>query len=200
MDWVLIISAASTAGNPPGVSGGVAWGALVGVVLGWALKAVSDFLLERQRRRDAADARREKRFDELRSRRIEAERSNLLALQPMVTDFMVAGAICSRAPRCPSDGGDLVGEEFEEKREAMRAQAAAMMAIRARLHDREIAELAGRLTAGGLHAVQQAFTSDSTTYWETFIPIARDLHNEVGAAIRRLEDESIQIVAPPSDG
>lgn len=199
MGWALLFVAASTGGGSPGVSGGIAWGALLGVALGWALKAISDLLMERQRRRDAADARREKRFDELRSRRIEAERANLLALQPMITDFMVAGALCSRAPRRPSDSGDLRGEEFEAQREAMRVQAAAMMAIRARLHDREISELAGRLTTGGLHAVQQAFASDSTAYWEAFIPIAKDLHNEVGAAIRRLEDESIQLVAPPSN-
>ncbi|QNG72801.1 hypothetical protein EIELFIGP_01609 [Stenotrophomonas maltophilia] len=198
MDWVLMFGAASTAGSPPGASGGIAWGALFGVALGWALKAISDFLLERRRRRDAAEARREQRFDALRSRRIEAERANLLALQPMVTDFMVAGALCSRAHRRLSDSGDLVGEEFEAKREAMRVQAASMMAIRARLHDREIAELAGRLTTGGLHAVHQVLAADSTAYWDEFIPIARDLHNEVGAAIRRLEDESIQLVAPPT--
>lgn len=199
MDWVPLFGAASTTGGPPGASGGIAWGALLGVALGWALKAVSDFLLERRRRRDAAEARREQRFDALRSRRIEAERANLLALQPMVTDFMVAGALCSRASRRPLDSGELVGEEFESKREAMRVQAATMMAIRARLHDRDIAELAGRLTTGGMHAVQQAHASDSAYYWDQFIPIARELHNDVGAAIRRLEDESIQLVVPPGD-
>ncbi|WP_329765979.1 hypothetical protein [Stenotrophomonas geniculata] len=199
MDWVLLFGAASAAGSAAGASGGIAWGALIGVALGWALKAVSDFLMERQRRRDAADARREQRFDALRSRRIEAERANLLALQPMVTDFMVAGALCSRAPRRLSDRGDLVGEEFEAQREAMRVQGASMLAILARLHDRGIAELAGRLTTGGLQAVQQPHVAESTAYWNEFIPIARDLHNDVGAAIRRLEDESIQLVAPPTD-
>ncbi|WP_368865205.1 hypothetical protein [Stenotrophomonas maltophilia] len=197
MDWVMLIGTAGSPGGAAAPPGGVAWGALLGIVIGWILKTATDVFMEHRRRREAAEARREQRFDALRSRRIEAERANLLALQPMVTDFMLAGAYCSRAPRHVTDQGDLVGAEFEDQREAMRLQSAAMMSIRARLHDREIAVLLGRLTLGGLQAVQQPHPTESVAYWEGIIPMAQEAHNVIGAAIRRLEDESIQLVAPP---
>jgi len=198
MDWMILIGAAARDVNGTAAPSGVAWGTLLGIVVGWVLKTAADVFMENRRRREAAEARREHRFDTLRGRRIEAERTNLLAVQPMVTDFMLAGAYCSRSTRHVTDKGEFTGEGFEVHREAMRVQSAAIMPIRARLHDREIANLLGRLTLSGMNAIHQPDVDESIQRWEDIIPLARDAHNEIGAAIRRLEDESIQLGTPPS--
>ena len=172
--------------------GNSGWGALLGVILGWLLKTASDYFMEKRRRLDAAEGRREQRADALRSRRIESERANLLALQPQVQDFLRAGALCSRAPR-GLRGHSLVGLEFEVHLESMRVQAAAILPVRARLHDRDIATKLMQLTRVGMQAVHQLDVDDSIRCWDDVIQIGRDTHESIGDAIRMLEDDQVQL-------
>lgn len=168
------------------------WGALLGVVLGWLLKTLTDYFMEKRRRQDAASGRREQRFDALRNRRIESERANLLALQPLVQDFLRAGALCSRAPRELHERS-LTGLEFDAHLEGMRVQSAAILPVRARLHDRQIAALLAQLTRAGMQAVQQVEVKDSIRFWDDVIQIGRDVQESIGVAIRTLEDEQVQL-------
>ncbi|MEN5393849.1 hypothetical protein [Stenotrophomonas sp. TWI377] len=184
----LIFATALSGPSSPG------WGALAGVFLGWLLKVIGDHFMENSRRKDALASRREVRLDTLRARRIESERANLLSLQPMVTDFMRAGSLCSRAPRSLS-AHQLVGEDFERHLEAMRLQASFMLPVRSRLHDRKIAEMLGRLAAAGMNAVQQIDFEDSATSWKSVSPVGRELQEEIGSAIRMLEDEQVQLAS-----
>ncbi|QZN81655.1 hypothetical protein K5K93_04260 [Stenotrophomonas sp. DR822] len=70
-------SAAASAGDD--------WKWLVPVatlILGFGLKWLQDHLTEKGRRRHAKELRREQRYDALRMRRIDAERANLISVQP----------------------------------------------------------------------------------------------------------------------
>lgn len=63
------------------------------LILGFGLKWLQDHVTEKGRRHHDRVLRREQRFDLLRSRRIDAERANLLALQPLVLQLMRAAVV-----------------------------------------------------------------------------------------------------------
>ncbi|MCR8714781.1 hypothetical protein [Stenotrophomonas indicatrix] len=72
-------------------SAGDDWKWLVPVItllLGFGLKWLQDHLTEKGRRKHDHELRREQRYDALRMRRLEAERANLLTLQPLVVAFV----------------------------------------------------------------------------------------------------------------
>ncbi|KZE52989.1 hypothetical protein J3A72_003136 [Stenotrophomonas sp. PvP093] len=81
-------SAAASAGDD--------WKWLVPVatlILGFGLKRFQDHLTEKGRRRHAKELRREQRYDALRMRRIDAERANLISVQPLLLKLMRTAAV-----------------------------------------------------------------------------------------------------------
>lgn len=169
------------------------------LVLGFGLKWLQDWVTENRRERAQKLLRREQRFDQMRARRIDAERANLLALQPMLLRlFRAVGLIQLEFRR----HHDVTGEWHLRKYpdglgEELRQAFADIVPIRARLHSDAIAgsiddlnsAIVGRNQAGTKEGAEEQFQIIDLNY--------QLLQVAIGGEIRRLEDEHRQLDDSP---
>ncbi|MEN5271818.1 hypothetical protein [Stenotrophomonas lactitubi] len=170
---------------------------VVSLVAGILLKWVLDGALER--RRDAAqEAKRlAERRDALKARQADVERSNLLALQPLMSRHVrgvfltldeakaaMAEAQVWKVPRS--------GPGAEESRVARFE----MTPIRARLHNRELAQEITEFVALHIDDTESKGAANLIT-----MQIARQFDSisaKIGDEIRRLEDAELQLAGNPT--
>ncbi|MFG6068816.1 hypothetical protein ACEU0B_001973 [Stenotrophomonas indicatrix] len=199
----------ATAKAAPAITGaasaGEEWKWLVPVatlILGFALKWLQDYVTEKGRRNHEKELRREQRYDLLRSRRIDAERANLLALQPLVGNLMRAVAVgyledlrCYRAQRGKSWGDNRLPLEADE---AIRRANADVLPLRARVHTRDVSIALNKLVdlLSGLVYVKSE--SEATEIWRAGGAMHNELQVLIGKHIKALEDENQVLVDPPA--
>ncbi|WP_312226210.1 hypothetical protein [Stutzerimonas nitrititolerans] len=185
-------------------SAGYDWKWLVPVatlILGFGLKWLQDYVTEKGRRNHEKQLRREQRFDLLRSRRIDAERANLLALQPLVGNLMRAVAVgyledlrCYRAQGGKSWGNNRLPPEADE---AIRRANADLVPLRARVHTSDVSVALNELVdlLSGLVLVKSE--REATEIWRTGGAMHDVLQELIGKHIKALEDENQVLVDPP---
>lgn len=201
----LFLATAKAAPATTAVSAGNDWKWLVPVatlILGFALKWLQDYVTEKGRRRHEKELRREQRFDLLRSRRIDAERANLLALQPLVLQLMRAAVVgyMEDLRSYQNQGGQHWGRSrlSAEADESFRRANADLVPLRARIHTSEVSSTLNTLVAllSGLATVKTE--AEATQIWMTGGLMHDELQELIGKQIRLLEDENQQLGDPPA--
>lgn len=172
------------------------------LILGFGLKWLQDHVTERGRRNHEKALRREQRFDLLRSRRIDAERANLLALQPLVGNLMRAVAVgyledlrCYRASGMKSWGDNQIPAEAAE---AIRRANADLVPLRARLHTHAVSIALNALVEKLSGLVLVKSEREATGIWMSGGAMCDELQELIGNHIRLLEDENQQLGDPPA--
>ena len=166
---------------------------IAGILLKWGL----DLALEG--RRDAAQAakRMVERRDSLKARQTELERSNLLALQILlarhVRGLFVAKAEAEAAMEKTGNWKvERSGPGGEESREARFE----MAPIRARLHNRELANEVTALVC--VHIDDTESKPEANLRLMQIGERFDTLTTKIGEEIRRLEDAELQLADPPA--
>ncbi len=161
------------------------------LIIGFVLKWLQDHFTEQSRRKHDQALRRDQRRDALRIQKHDAERENLLALQPLVVELLAAGralrsfrrSILRQLPGGPSD---------EEKlREAIRQLASKVLPIRARLHSVEANQALDELVTRLWESVNSA-SEDSAEImglWQAVEDTHAPAQSAIGRAIKALDDE-----------
>lgn len=172
------------------------------LILGFGLKWLQDHFTEKGRRKHEKELRREQRFDLLRSRRIDAERANLLALQPLVLQLMRAAVVGYMEDlRSYQDQGRRHWGRSRlsaEADESFRRANADLVPLRARIHTTEVSSRLNTLVAllSGLATVKTE--AEATQIWATGGLMHDELQQLIGKQIRLLEDENQQLGDPPA--
>lgn len=196
-------------------SGGDDWKWLVPVItliLGFGLKWFQDYLTEKGRRRHDKELRREQRYDVLRMRRLEAERANLLELQPLVVAFVRAATDAYKV-KMKAFGWDSGAAAFMPRstmeREALqksvakandevRQASAALIPLQSRLHSDEVRSALNALIDVVWATMDAKASLTMMKNWEKVDPPHNELHTVMGRVIKQLEDENQQLGDPPS--
>jgi len=171
---------------------------VITLILGFGLKWFQDYVTERRRARAEAALRRELRWDGLLARRVEAERTNLLALQKIVVNLLQAG----RNMRVARNEARPVGDPWyrasvdPQLNDDLNRLAVELSPLSARLHT---AEVAGQLNMF-MGAFWDALSADTATeawdLWRETEALHGSLQRLMGETIRQLEDENQQLGAP----
>lgn len=161
------------------------------LIIGFVLKWLQDHFTERSRRKHDQTLRRDQRRDALRIQKHDAERENLLALQPLVVTLMAAGrALRSfrRSMRRRYPGGL---EEEQDLMEAVRKVASNVLPIRARLHSVEANLALDELVRRLWHSINSESENDAeiVRLWEAVEDAELPAHTAIGQAIKALDDE-----------
>ncbi len=195
---------------------GTDWKWLVPVatlIIGFGLKWFQDYVTEKGRRRHDKDLRREQRYDVLRMRRLEAERANLLELQPLVVTFMRAATDAYKvkmkalgwergaAAFLPANSmeREALLQSVAKVNDEVRQASAALIPLQSRLHSEEV-----RSALNGLIDVVWATMDAKASLtmmrnWELVDQPHNELHTVMGRIIKQLEDENQQLGDPPVD-
>jgi len=204
LEALFVATAKAAPAATAAVNNGDDWKWLIPVatlILGFGLKWIQDYVTEKGRRRHEKELRREQRFDLLRSRRIDAERANLLALQPLVLQLMRAAAVGYME--------DLRSYQDHEKRhwgrnrlsaetdESIRRTRADLLPFSSRLHTAEVAGRLNALTELLWRLATVDTEAEATQIWATGGLMHDELQELIGKEIRSLEDENQQLGDPP---
>ncbi|MBP2482855.1 hypothetical protein J3A72_003147 [Stenotrophomonas sp. PvP093] len=169
------------------------------LILGFGLKWFQDHVTEKGRRRHETVLRREQRYDQLRMRRLDAERANLLALQPAAVRFVRAATVAvNEKRRLFRDGMPWAGIHLAGPVEAeVRQSALELIPLQARIHSKAVSvplnDVINLITAA-LHAdTVEGFEAA----WAVLDPANNELHRVTGETIKQLEDENQQLADPP---
>lgn len=208
-----LISVAANASPATAAGTGTDWKWLVPVgtlVLGFGLKWLQDSITERHRRNYEQTLRREQRFDQLRARRMDAERANLLALQPLVVSFMqtatkaykhkVKAGTFERAGDAfmpqTTEAIDAEKKAMAQVDEAVRQASAAIIPLQSRLHTVEVTAALNFL----IDVVWEALAAETVPHmmrkWSMVDSPHSELHRVMGLTIKHLEDEYLQLGDP----
>ena len=183
----------------PRPAGDLPWSTLIPVatlVLGFLLKWLQDWSMERRKERGQERLRRELRADALLERRIEIERSNLLALQPVLSSLaiVVAEFHHARQIRFGNTGtwstGGLPQGLYDNRREAYER----LLPIRARLHTIDIMFRLDELTDLGQACNDATSPQDAIVALADHAECVKLLHGVVGTKIRELEFQLLDMV------
>lgn len=181
------------------------------LVLGFGLKWFQDHVTEKGRRRHEKDLRREQRYDALRMRRLEAERANLLELQPLVVTFMRAATDAYKA-KMKAFGWEKGAAAFmpsnSMEREAslqavakanddVRQASAALIPLQSRLHSAEVRSALNDLLDVVWATMDAKASLTMMRNWQQTEQPHNELHTVMGRIIKQLEDESQQLGDPP---
>lgn len=205
VEALLLASTKATPAIIATASAGADWKWLVPVatlILGFGLKWLQDHFTEKGRRHHDKVLRREQRFDLLRSRRIDAERANLLALQPLVLQLMRAAVVGYMEDlRSYQDQGRRHWGRSRlsaEADESLRRANADLVPLRARIHTTEVSSRLNTLVGllSGLATVKTE--AEATQIWATGGLMHDELQELIGKQIRLLEDENQQLGDPPA--
>ncbi len=173
---------------------------VVSLILGILLKWVLDYAIER--RRDAAQRtlRLEQRRDLLKTRRLDAERSNLIAVQAAAVNLLQAGRDLRvarlNAPQ-PKESWHraLVAPELESEAQRCAAQ---LLPLSTRLHTPDVAGQVNLFLGEFWKSVGAYSAKESWSLWQGAEAEFAALQRLAGKAIRDLEDERQQLVDAPA--
>ncbi|HGM4787156.1 MULTISPECIES: hypothetical protein [Stenotrophomonas] len=173
---------------------------VVSLVAGILLKAGLDFFLER--RRDAAQEAKRlvERRDALRAKRIEAERGNLLAVQPVLVGLLHAG----RKVRNARTAAQTTGEDWSkatidpELVPKVEEWAALLLPIRARIHSSKVTTPMDTFINKFWKAFRAKSNEEAESLWDETSSAHTKLQAEIGRVIKQLEDENYQLKDPPA--
>ncbi|MCI1156967.1 hypothetical protein MOQ18_12430 [Stenotrophomonas maltophilia] len=172
---------------------------VITLILGFGLKWFQDWVTENRREKAQKLLRQEQRFDQMRARRIDAERANLLALQPMLLRlFRAVGLIQLAFRRHHERTGEWHLSQYPDGLgEELRQAFADIVPIRARLHSDAIAGSIDQLNSA-IVGRNEAGTKESAEEQFQFIDLSYQLLQvAIGGEIRRLEDEHRQLDDSP---
>jgi len=180
-------------------AGDIPWSTLIPVatlILGFFLKWLQDWAMERRRERGQERLRREVRADALLERRIEVERSNLLALQPILTKLTIATSEFHQARQLRFGSTGRWGSNglpqglYDNRREAYQL----LLPIRARLHTLDIVHRLDALTELGEASMKAPTPQVAIFALAEHTEFARLLHGAVGNNIRELEGQLLRMI------
>lgn len=174
---------------------------VITLIVGFGLKWVQDYLTEKGRRKHDKDLRSEQRFDALRMRRLEAERANLLVLQPMVTNLVRKCSQCHTARvqavssyEAPNWKGARIPADLDE---GLRKALADLVPVKARLHSHDVANLLDDVVADVVEAsAPRTEEQDAADLWFGLSDKHDQLQELIGGRIKALEDENQQLGDP----
>lgn len=184
---------------------------VITLILGFGLKWFQDYLTEKGRRRHDKELRREQRYDVLRMRRLEAERANLLELQPLVVAFVRAATDAYKV-KMKAFGWDSGAAAFMPRstmeREALlksvakandevRQASAALIPLQSRLHSDEVRSALNALIDVVWATMDAKASLTMMKNWEKVDTPHNELHTVMGRIIKQLEDENQQLGDPP---
>lgn len=170
------------------------------LVLGFGLKWFQDHVTEKGRRRHERDLRREQRYDQLRMRRIDAERANLVLLQPAAVRFVRAATVVAIEKRKalqlgrPWDEAEATPAADEE----LRKSAFELIPLHARIHTEAVSVVLNNVINLITAALQASTAVSFEDQWEFVNKENNELHRVMGVAIKQLEDENQQLGDPPA--
>lgn len=182
-------------------SAGDDWKWLVPVatlILGFGLKWLQDHVTEKGRRRHERDLRREQRYDQLRMRRLDAERTNLLALQPMVLRLVRAGNAAKKEQDAMfRQGVGWLEIKFSaEIDQELQLSALDLIPLESRIHTAEVANSLGDVVNRVWAMLAAPTKAESDRLFDEISRPHNHLHSVMGTAIKRLEDENQQLGDP----
>ncbi len=183
-------------------SAGTDWKWLVPVatlILGFGLKWFQDHVTEKGRRRHETSLRREQRYDQLRMRRLEAERGNLLALQPLAVRFIRAATVVVGKRRA----NYVLGRDWcdtpatpDDERE-LRLSAVELIPLQSRIHTQAAANQLNIVISLVTSVMAARHPLEVDQLWEAVRRENDELHRILGSFIKQLEDENQQLGDPP---
>ncbi|WP_445979099.1 hypothetical protein [Stenotrophomonas muris] len=176
---------------------------VITLILGFVLKWFQDYLTEKGRRRHDKELRREQRYDVLRMRRLEAERANLLTLQPMVTHLVRQCSLCHMervlAASSPDSSGWEKSRISKDLNEDFRKALADLVPLRARLHSSDVSTLLDALISDVVETQSvRTGQEQAEEIWFGLSDKYEELQKLIGNHIRALEDENQQLGDPPA--
>ncbi|MFE3970727.1 hypothetical protein CEK00_04560 [Stenotrophomonas maltophilia] len=213
LEALFLATAKAAPASTAAASAGYDWKWLVPVatlILGFGLKWLQDHITEKDRRRHAEILRREQRYDALRMRRLDAERENLLALQPMVIAFMRAATDAYKLKVKSFGEGSGAAQYLPEGAQAredkhlalakvedeLRESSAAIIPLHARIHSEEVRAALNHLVDIVWEAMGAQSSLRMTRIWSQVDQPHNELHTVMGRVIKHLEDENQQLGDP----
>ncbi|WP_242876062.1 hypothetical protein [Stenotrophomonas maltophilia] len=168
------------------------------LVLGFGLKWFQDHVTEKGRRRHEKDLRREQRFDQLRIRRVDAERLNLLALQPMVLRLVRASIAVKKEFDAMLRAGWRELKVSAEVDQEIQLSALDLIPLQSRIHTTEVVKLLDELVNRVVNMLEASNQEELERLFDQIPPVHNQLHGVLGEAIKQLEDENQQLRDPPA--
>ncbi len=169
------------------------------LLLGFGLKWVQDHFTEKDRRKHDEKMRRDQRYDALRMRRLDAERSNLLAMQPLVVALFRAGSRLYEAKNQAMVLGRSWADapvDAELKIEPGRI-ASELVPIRARLHSSNVVDEFDEFIDFMWDALSADTIDEARGKWRVVQNAFKIVSGAIGEATRHLEDENRLLGDPP---
>lgn len=181
------------------------------LLLGFGLKWVQDHVTEKARQKRDDGLRRQQRYDALRMRRLEAERANLLALQPLVVAFMRAATDAYKVKmKAFGEGGgaaaylpgssmerDVALQAMAKVNGDVRQSSAAIIPLQSRLHSAEVRTALNELIDVVWTTMDSKTSLGMMRNWQLVDQPHNELHTMMGRIIKQLEDENLQLGDPP---
>lgn len=181
------------------------------LLLGFGLKWVQDHFTEKARQKRDDGLRRQQRYDALRMRRLEAERANLLALQPLVLAFMRAATDAYKVKmKAFGEGGvaaaylpgssmerDAALQAMAKVNDDVRQSSAAIIPLQSRLHSAEVRTALNELIDVVWATMDSKTSLGMMRNWQRVDQPHNELHTLMGRIIKQLEDENLQLGDPP---
>ncbi|AWH17312.1 hypothetical protein C1922_08335 [Stenotrophomonas sp. ZAC14D2_NAIMI4_7] len=170
------------------------------LILGFGLKWLQDHVTEKRRRLHDKELRREQRYDQLRIRRLEAERANLLALQPLAVRFVRAATVAASEKRRSFEIGRPWNQarSTDEADAELRKSALELIPLHARIHTPEVSVPLNNVVNLITTAFQAGGAAAFEDIWAGVNPANNELHRVMGLVIKQLEDENQQLGDPPA--
>ncbi|PZS93822.1 hypothetical protein [Stenotrophomonas maltophilia] len=203
LEALFVATAEAAPAATAAASAGEDWKWLVPVatlLIGFGLKWLQDHVTEKGRRRHERDLRREQRYDQLRMRRIDAERANLVLLQPAAVRFVRAATVVAIEKRKalqlgrPWDEAEATPAADEE----LRKSAFELIPLHARIHTEAVSVVLNNVINLITAALQASTAVSFEDQWEFVNKENNELHRVMGVAIKQLEDENQQLGDPPA--
>jgi hypothetical protein len=171
------------------------------LILGFGLKWFQDHVTEKGRRRHEKLLRREQRYDALRMRRLDAERSNLLAMQPLVVALFRAGSRLYEA----KNRSMVLGRSWADTPVDPELQlepgriASELVSIRARLHSTNVVAEFDEFIEFMWDALSSDTVDEARDKWRIVQSAFKLVSGAIGEATRHLEDEDRLLGDPPAN-
>lgn len=170
------------------------------LILGFGMKAGFDYFMEGRRDGKQSRHRWEQRYDALRLRRLEAERENLLALQPLMVRFVRAATIVMHQRQTMVAAGSNWGQAMasDQAKEELRVSAAELVPFHARIHTEQVVAALNAVIKVVMDAMDATFEGSAAKSWQQVDVQNKMFHKVLGDSIKALEDENQLLGAPPA--
>lgn len=201
LDALFLATAKAAPATTAAASGGDDWKWLIPVatlILGFGLKWLQDHVTEKGRRRHEKSLRREQRYDQLRTRRVDAERQNLLALQPMVLRLVRAATAAKKEFDAMLRAGWRELKVSTEVDQEIQLSALDLIPLQSRIHTAGVVELLDELVNRVVNMLEARNKEELERLFGQVPPVHNQLHDLLGRSIKQLEDENQQLGDPPA--